>query len=151
MSELIEQLLEPMGAEDEQVRARQKAEPKRKKKHQTTRLGRTGIMGRPRTITRGKDEPVKQLIIEVAESTHKKFKTYCELRGLSMSCVLRQYVEQVASQHQNTPEELREERFHEWFEQFKGEPGARLDKAMEMFRAITSGEVELPIGEGEPR
>jgi len=90
--------------------------------------------GRPRVIA-----PVGErvsILVDLSMEDREQFKRYCEMRGLKMATVLREYVREVNRTHTNTPKELRQERFNAWVERNKNMAGFSLEKALATFREI---------------
>jgi len=95
--------------------------------------------GRPRVIAPPGERV--SILVDLSTEDREQFKQYCELRGLKMSAVLREYVREVNRTHTNTPKELRQERFNAWVERNKNVAGFSLEKALATFRDIEAMEV----------
>lgn len=89
--------------------------------------------GRPSTVNPDSG-PSQLFTIRLPKALHMQFKQYCNLRGLLMSEVVRNYIEDLVGNADNSPEALRKLEFEMWLEKYKRITGANTERMLEMFR-----------------
>lgn len=90
-------------------------------------------VGRPQSINAA-GAGLRTLPVQMPVELHSAFKDYCAARELVMGAVVREYVVKLVENADNTPAQVRREKFEEWLDKYKGLEGAKLERMLEMFR-----------------
>lgn len=90
-------------------------------------------VGRPRKFA---TRDLRTASFQLPTALHTRFKTYCSLRGVEMSTIIREKIEEFLDLRPNTEDQVAFEKLQDWFVEYKQTPGATLGQVLEKLREM---------------